>query len=78
MTTLNSSRIAQACNFDGDKVAQIFLNALEHCNWHSEARIIETIWQAMGKVDFQCSDDAPKLIAAAREALENLSQNANQ
>ena len=72
MDTLNSQRIAQACNFDGNKVAQIFINALTHCNFHTEARIVETIWQAMAAADYQDSDDAPKLIAAARESLDKL------
>lgn len=78
MVTLNSQRIADACHHNGDSVATIFINALEHCNWHTEAKIIETIWHAMGEVDFQCSEDAPKLVAAARQALENLSSQANQ
>ena len=72
MDTLNSARIAQACHFNGDNVAQIFINALTHCNYHTEARIIETIWQAMAAADYQDSDDAPKLVAAAREALDKL------
>ena len=69
MNTLNSARIAQACNFNADKVAQVFINALTHCNFHAEARIIETIWEAMAEADYGDSDDAPKLIAAARDAL---------
>ena len=71
MTTLNSARIAQACHFNGDKVAQIFINALTHCNFHTEARIIETIWEAMAEADYGDSEDAPKLIAAARDALSD-------
>lgn len=78
MNTLNSARIADACHHNGDNVATIFINSLTHCNWHSEAKIIQSIWEAMGKVDFQCSDDYPKLIEAAKQALEKLSSEAKQ
>jgi hypothetical protein len=69
---LNSSKIAQDLHYVGDDVAQVFINALEHCNFHTEAKVIQTIWEAMARVDYKNSVDAPKLIAAAAAALAEL------
>lgn len=69
---LNSAKIANDAHYVGDDVAQVFINALEHCNFHTEAKVIQTAWGAMARVDYKNSDDAPKLIAAAADALAAL------
>ena len=56
----------------GEDVAQAFINALEHFNFHTEARVIQAAWDAMARVVYHDSDDAPKLIAAAADALAEL------
>ncbi len=69
---LNSSKVAQDLHYVGDSVAQVFINALGHCNFHTEAKVIQAAWEAMARVDYKNSDDAPKLIAAAADALAKL------
>lgn len=69
---LNSAKIANDAHFVGDSVAQVFINALEHCNFHTEAKVIQAAWEAMARADYQDSSDAPKLIAAAADALAKL------
>lgn len=56
----------------GEDVAHAFINALEHFNFHTEAKVIQAAWDAMARVDYKNSDDAPKLIAAAADALAEL------
>lgn len=69
---VNSSKVAQDLHYAGDSVAQVFINALEHCNFHTEAKVIQAVWEGMARVVYHDSDDAPKLIAAAADALEKL------
>jgi hypothetical protein len=40
--------------------------------WQVKARVIQTAWEAMARVVYHDSDDAPKLIAAAADALAEL------
>jgi hypothetical protein len=69
---LNSAKIACDAHYVGDDVAQVFINALEHCNFHTEAKVIQAAWEAMARVVYHDSDDAPKLIKAAADALAEL------
>jgi hypothetical protein len=40
--------------------------------WQVKARVIQAAWDAMARVVYHDSDDAPKLIAAAADALAEL------
>jgi hypothetical protein len=64
-------RIEKSFN-GGEDVAQVFIDALEHFNFHTEARVIQAAWDAMDRVIYHDSRDAPKLIAAAADALAEL------
>ena len=69
---MNAQKLAQSVKYDGDAIAQIFIDALTECNFHTEAKVIQAAWEAMARVVYHDSDDAPKLIAAAADALAEL------
>jgi hypothetical protein len=66
---MNSQDLAQSVQYDGDAIAQIFINALTECNFHTEAKVIHAVWEAMAYAD---SSDSQKLIDAAARVLANL------
>jgi hypothetical protein len=69
---MNAQTLAQSVKYDGDAIAQIFIDALTECNFHTEAKVIQAAWEAMARVIYHDSRDAPKLIAAAADALAEL------
>jgi hypothetical protein len=69
---MKAQTLAQSVKYDGDAIAQIFIDALTECNFHTEAKVIQAAWEAMARVVYHDSDDAPKLIQAAADALAEL------
>jgi hypothetical protein len=74
---MNAQQLAQGLRIEksfngGEDVAQVFISALEHFNFHTEAKVIEAAWDAMARVVYHDSRDAPRLIAAAAAALSEL------
>jgi hypothetical protein len=66
---MNSQDLAQSVQYDGDAIAQIFINALTECNFHTEAKVIHAVWEAMAYTD---SSDSQKLIDAAARVLAKI------
>jgi len=69
---MNSQELAQSVQYDGDAIAQIFINALTECNFHTEAKVIYAVWEAMANTPYTDSSDSQKLIDAAARVLANL------
>jgi len=69
---MNSQDLAQSVQYDGDAIAQIFINALTECNFHTEAKVIHAVWEAMANTPYTDSSDSQKLIDAAARVLANL------
>lgn len=69
---MNAQTISTALKYDGDAIAQVFFDALTDANFHQETRVLHAAWEAMARAEYQDASDAPKLIAAARDALNNL------
>jgi len=74
---MNVQKLAQGLRIEkslngGEDVAQVFIDALTECNFHTEAKVMQAAWDAMAWIYYKNSDDAPKLIAAAADALAEL------
>jgi hypothetical protein len=64
---MNAQTLAQAVKWDGDAIAQIFIDALTECNFHAEAKIIQAAWEAMAYAD---TSDNAKLRAAVIKSMK--------
>jgi hypothetical protein len=64
---MNAQTLAQSVKWNGDAIAQIFIDALTECNFHAEAEIICKAWEAMAYVD---SSDKKKLASAVIKSLK--------
>jgi hypothetical protein len=64
---MNAQTLAQSVKWDGDAIAQIFIDALTECNFHQEADIICKAWEAMARAD---NSDNAKLRAAVIKSLK--------
>jgi hypothetical protein len=64
---MNAQTLAQSVKWDGDAIAQIFIDALTECNFHQEADIICKAWEAMARAD---TSDNAKLRAAVIKSLK--------
>ena len=64
---MNAQILAQAVKWDGDAIAQIFIDALTECNFHQEADILCKAWEAMARAD---TSDKAKLRAAVIKSMK--------
>jgi hypothetical protein len=64
---MNAQTLAQLVKYDGDAIAQIFIDALTECNFHQEADIISKAWEAMAHAD---TSDNAKLRAAVIKSMK--------
>lgn len=64
--------IAKTLKYDGDAIAQFFIYALEDANFHTEAKVIQSIWEAMASTPYRDSRDSQKLVDAAVSVLNKL------
>jgi hypothetical protein len=64
--------LAKTLAYDGDKIAQLFFDALTDANFHTEAYILEGIWHAMANTPYFDSNDRHRLKSAAIEALNKM------
>jgi hypothetical protein len=64
---MNAQTLAQSVKWNGDAIAQIFIDALTECNFHAEADIICKAWEAMAYAD---STDKKKLASAVIKSLK--------
>jgi len=64
---MNAQNLAGQVKYDGDAIAQIMFDALTECNFHTEVKILHTVWEAMMRVE----GTPESLFIAAKKSLEN-------
>jgi len=69
---MNAQELSKLVKWDGGLLAEMFIEALSECNFHAEAKIIESVWVAMQNTPYQDSRDSQKLLDAAIRELNKL------
>lgn len=68
---MNAQNLASQVKYDGDAIAQIMFDVLTECNFHSEVKILHTVWEAM----LRCEGKPELLLIAAKKSLGDNHEN---
>ena len=69
---MNAQELAKLVKWDASLIAEMFIEALSECNFHTESKIIESVWVSMQETPYRDSRDNQKLLDAAIRDLNKL------